>query len=150
MYAPNPFTLPDPETQAEFYEGIPAKRAIAFVIDCAATVAITTLVLPLTLFTAILIFGPLMAAIGFAYRVVFLTRMSATPGMWLMGCEMRAGNGHRFNLSLATQHTLGFYLSFAFSIAQIASVVLMLTSPRAQGLTDMVLNTVAINLRSAS
>ncbi|MGJ8558402.1 MAG: RDD family protein, partial [Sulfitobacter geojensis] len=42
---------------------------------------------------------------------------------------------------------LGYSVSFAIPVLQLISIVLMLTSARRQGLTDMVLGTVALNKR---
>jgi uncharacterized RDD family membrane protein YckC len=65
--------------------------------------------------------------------------------MRLVSIEMRRADGDRFDLGTAFLHTLGFHVSFAFFVVQIVSIVLMLTTNRAQGLTDHLLGTVAIN-----
>jgi hypothetical protein len=46
-------------------------------------------------------------------------------------------------------HTLGFTISLTIPILQVLSIVLMLTGERAQGLTDRVMGSVAINRRAA-
>ena len=51
----------------------------------------------------------------------------------------------RFDLSAAFLHTLGFSISISIPVLQVISVVLMLTTGRAQGLTDHVLGTAALN-----
>lgn len=141
--------LPDPVSQPEFYADVPTKRLIAFVVDSLVIVLICLAILPFTAFTGIFFFPVLTMLVGFAYRVVTLARASATWGMRLTAIEFRAADGARFDLGLAFAHTLGFTISLALPILQIASVVLMLTGPRAQGLSDLVLGSVAINRRAA-
>ncbi|MDA5556321.1 RDD family protein [Shimia sp. MMG029] len=139
------YTLPDPDTQAEFYQDVTFKRLLAWFIDTAVIFVICVLVLPFTAFTGILFFGALLFVFGFAYRVVTITTGSATWGMRLMSLQMRQSNGARFDLGAAFLHTLGFTISVAFPILQIISIVLMLTTDRKQGLTDLVMGSVLIN-----
>lgn len=141
--------LPDPETQPEFYADVPLKRLIAFVVDTLVIVAISALIVLLTALTGLLVLPVLIAVVGFAYRVVTIAQSSATWGMRLTAIEFRAADGARFDLRLATLHTLGLAVSFAVPFLQVISVVLMLTGPRAQGLTDLVLGSVAVNRRAA-
>ena len=139
--------LPDPLRQAEFYDSVPTKRLIAWFLDGLIILGLTLLTLPFTLFLGLLFLMPLYAVIGFAYRVVTLSTGSATLGMRLVAIQMRQQSGHRFDLGTAFLHTLGFYVSFAIPLIQVASIVLMLTSARGQGLTDHVLGTTALNRR---
>ena len=141
--------LPDPDTQPEFYADVPTKRLIAFVVDTAVILVICLLIVPFTAFTGLLFFPVLMMVVGFAYRVVTIARSSATWWMRLTAIEFRSASGARFDLGLAFAHTLGLTISFALPILQVISVVLMLTGPRAQGLSDLVLGSVAINRRAA-
>lgn len=145
-----PWGLPDPDTQAEFYADVPVKRAIAWVIDVLLVFAMALLISLLTVGIGFFIFGFLLLAIGFVYRTVSLANRSATLGMRLVSIELRTARGERFDLATAALHTLGYQLSMAFVLAQIASIVLMLTSPRAQGLTDHVLGTAAVNVAARS
>lgn len=142
--------LPDPDTQPEFYADVPVKRLVAFVVDTLVIIGISLLIVPFTAFTGLFFFPVLMAVAGFAYRMVTIARSSATWGMRLTAIEFRDATGARFDLSQAFLHTLGFTVSFAIPILQVISIVLMLTDSRAQGLTDRVLGTVAINRRAAS
>lgn len=137
--------LPDPDTQAEFYADVPVKRAIAWVIDVAFVYAIVVLISLLTFGIGLFFFGFLALATGFVYRTVSLANRSATLGMRLTSIELRTAKGERFDLATASLHTLGYYMSMAFVLAQIGSIVLMLTSSRAQGLTDHMLGTAAVN-----
>ena len=143
------WALPDPDTQPEFYADVPAKRLVAFVVDTLVILVLSLLVVPFTAFTGLFFFPVLMAVIGFAYRVVTIARGSATWGMRLVAIEFRAADGRRFDLWLAFAHTLGLTISFALPLLQVASVVLMLTRPRGEGLSDLVLGTVALNRRAA-
>jgi uncharacterized RDD family membrane protein YckC len=141
--------LPDPETQPEFYADVPSKRLVAFVVDTLVIIAISLLIVPFTAFTGLFFFPVLMAVVGFAYRVVTIARDSATWGMRFVAIEFRARDGGRFDLGLAFAHTLGLTISFMLPLLQVVSIVLMLTQPRRQGLSDLVLGTVAVNRRAA-
>lgn len=140
--------LPDPATQPEFYQDVAAKRLFAWLVDTFLTALICVLILPFTAFTGIFFFPFLMAIVGFAYRVITITNGSATLGMRLFAIELRTRDGARFDLGTAFLHTLGLTISFAVFPLQLISVVLMGTSNRGQGLSDLVLGTVALN-RSA-
>jgi uncharacterized RDD family membrane protein YckC len=144
------FALPDPQTQAEFYADVPLKRLFAWVIDVVLIAIVCLLVLPFTAFTGVFFFPALMAVVGFVYRVVTLASGSATWGMRLVSLEMRRQTGDRFDFATALLHTIGFYVSVAMAPLQLISIVLMLLSARAQGLTDHVMGTVAINRAARS
>jgi uncharacterized RDD family membrane protein YckC len=139
---------PDPETQPHFYASVPAKRLLAWVIDMVLIIGICLLIVPFTAFTGLFFFPFLMLVVGFAYRVVTLANGSATFGMRFAGIEFRAANGTTMDLGLAFLHTLGYSVSISLPILQVISIVLMLTGARGQGLTDMMLGTVAINRRA--
>ncbi|HSF65467.1 MAG TPA: RDD family protein [Paracoccaceae bacterium] len=136
--------LPDPERHAAFYEGVPVRRAWAFAIDLIATALLTLAIIPFTAFIALFFLPLVWLVVGFFYRWVTLARGSATPGMRLMAIEFRAADGGRLDGLTALLHTLGFTMSWAFVLPQVASVALMVMHPRGQGLTDLVLGTVAI------
>jgi uncharacterized RDD family membrane protein YckC len=143
-------TLPDPEYQAEFYADVPVKRALAWVVDTLLIAALTMLVVPFTAFVGLFFLPALYLAVGFLYRTVALTRNSATLGMRLMAIEFRDRSGRRFDLGTAVLHTLGYTLTIGTLLPQLLSIGLMLTTARGQGLTDIVLGTVAINRAAAS
>lgn len=142
--------VPDPVTQPEFYADGPAKRLIAWVVDTLLVALVCVALLPFTAFTGIFFFPALLLIVGFAYRVVTIARGSATWGMRLVAIEFRAIAGHPFDLQMAFWHTLGFTLSVALFLPQVVSIVLMLGTPRAQGLTDHLLGTVAVNRRAGA
>ncbi|ABA78795.1 RDD family protein [Rhodobacter sphaeroides] len=137
--------LPDPDRHAEFYADVPLKRGLAWVIDMVLISLLTALIVPFTAFTALFYLPLLFLCVGFAYRTVSLARSSATPGMRLMAIRLRTHEGRPFGLPDAFLHTLGYTVSIGMVLPQIVSVVLMLTTARAQGLTDLVLGSVAIN-----
>jgi uncharacterized RDD family membrane protein YckC len=142
------FHLPDPDTQSHFYETVPTKRLLAWVVDTVLIVLACVAVLPFTAFTGIFFFPLLILTIGFVYRVVTIATGSATWGMRLFAIELRTAKGERFDLGTAFAHTLGYSISVAIPVLQVISVVLMLTTARGQGLTDHVLGTVALNRRA--
>lgn len=109
---------------------------------------ICLLILPFTAFTGLFFFPVLMAVVGFLYRVVTIANGSATLGMRMLAIEFRAADGARFNLSQAFLHTVGLNVAFAVFPLQLISVVMMATTERGQGLSDMVLGSVAINQRA--
>ena len=141
--------LPNPDTQPEFYADVPVKRLVAVVVDMIVIIGLSLVIVPFTAFTGLFFFPLLVAAVGFSYRVVTIANGSATWGMRLTAIEFRDAGGARFDLTLAFLHTLGLTVSFALPLLQVISIVMMLTNERAQGLTDRVLGTVAINRRAA-
>nr|WP_319251564.1 RDD family protein [uncultured Celeribacter sp.] len=141
--------LPEPERQPDFYDAVPTKRALAFLVDTIIAVLIAALIVPFTAFTGIFFFPFLVAVVSFAYRVVTLTNASATLGMRLMGIEFRTARGERFDLGLAFLHTALFTAWCSMGLPQVVSVVLMLTTARKQGLSDLILGSAAINRPSS-
>ena len=139
------YLLPDPTNQPEFYADVPTKRLVAWVFDLIVIVALSAIIVVFTAFVGLFFFGFLMLVTGFIYRTATLAAGSATFGMRMVSIEFRDRNGQRFDLGHAFLHTLGYHLSFSIFPAQIVSIVLMLTSSRAQGLTDHVMGSVAIN-----
>ena len=139
--------LADPVTQPEFYRDVAGKRLIAWGLDTILIVAICLLILPFTAFVAAFFFLGLVAVVGFLYRVITLTGGSATLGMRLMAIEFRDRDGARFDLGTAFLHTVGYTISWAVAPLQLISIVLMATSGRGQGLTDIVLGSAALNRR---
>lgn len=137
--------LPDPDRASEFYDGVPTKRFVAWIVDIVIIGILTAIVLPFTAFLGLLFLPFLYAVMSFLYRWVTLARGSATLGMRFMSIELRNRMGERFDGGTAALHTLGYMISVAVFPAQFVSVALMLISSRRQGLTDHVLGTAAIN-----
>ena len=149
--APRPplWGLPDPDTQGEFYADVAVKRAVAWIMDTILVSVLTGLVAIFTVGIGLFFLPVIFLVIGFLYRVITIASKSATWGMRLASIEFRTHRGERFTTGLAFVHTLAFYVSMSFVFPQIISVILMMTGARAQGLSDMVLGTTAIN-RDAS
>jgi len=137
--------LPDPEFQPEYYDDVPLKRLIAFVIDVFFVSLLTALTLPFTAFLGIFFFPALWFVVNLAYRIISISNSSATPGMRLAGIELRDGNGDPFTLGLAAVHTGIFVFGSSVFLLQAASVILMLSTKRARGLADHILGTAALN-----
>ena len=137
--------LPDPHAQAEFYADVPAKRLLAFVIDTVIVALICAALVVFTIFTAAFFLPLLWMVVSFAYRTITLANGSATIGMRVTGIEFRTQRGERMDLPIAAAHTLLYSIWFAMLIPQVASVILMMTGARAQGLSDHILGTAAIN-----
>lgn len=140
--------LPDPDTQPQFYQSVPSKRLIAWIIDSAITFVLCLGAMLATAFVGLFVWPLLFLVLGFAYRVVTIASGSATWGMRFAGIELRDTTGARLDLGQAVAHTAGYTISFAVPILQVISVVMMLTGARGQGLSDTVLGTVALNRRA--
>ncbi len=141
--------LPDPDAMPEFYADTATKRALAWVVDVTVVALLSLIAVPFTLFTALFYLPVLMMTVGFIYRTATLARYSATPGMRLLALELRDANGARFDLPTAVGHTLGYAVSILVFPLQLISIALMVTTPRAQSLTDHGLGTAAVNRAAA-
>ena len=137
--------LPDPVHEARFYDGVPFRRAMAWVIDILIIGLTSLLLLPLTLFIAVFFLPAFAAVIGFLYRWFTISGGSATWGMRMMGIELRQADGSYMTSGAALMHTIGYVASMAVFPLQLVSIALMLIGDRKQGLTDNVLGTAAIN-----
>ena len=143
------YHAPDPETQPEFYAGVPAKRLLAWLVDTVVIALLSALVVLLTVGIGAFFWPLLYLAVGFCYRWITIAANSATWGMSFAGIELRDAQGARLDTGYAFAHTLGYSLSIATFVIQAVSVFMMLTTARGQGLTDAFLGTVMINRRAA-
>ncbi len=139
---------PDPHVHPEFYDGTPTKRLVAWGIDVVLIALGTVAVIMLTALVGLFFVPLIYFALSFAYRVITLSRASATWGMRLVALELRDRDDRPFDMATAFLHTLGYSLSVAMPLAQLVSIVMMCSSERRQGLTDMLLGTVALNKRA--
>ncbi len=137
--------LPDPQEQPEFYQDVMMKRLFAFVIDTVLIVALTLLLVPLTAFTALFYLGALGWVVALIYRALALARHSATPGMRLMGIELRRADGSRADPATAFAHAFLLMAGLSLLFPQLVSAVTMLTGARGQALHDLALGCVVIN-----
>lgn len=145
-YAPG---LPDPIHDAQFYAGVNARRLVAFAIDF-AVIAVMALLVTLLFGVATLGMGfalaaPIGAVVGFLYRYGALARYSATPGMALVGVELRRRDGARFTSWDAAVHTALFTVMFMTVLPQIVSVAMMAFGKDGRGLHDALLGSALIN-----
>ncbi|WP_170414123.1 RDD family protein [Ruegeria atlantica] len=140
--------LPDPDRQPEFYQSVATKRFIAWLFDIAFISLLCTVAILLTFGLGFFILALIYAIVSFAYRVITIANGSATLGMRFMGIELRDSFGSRMDFGKAVAHTAGYFVSMAFPVIQVISVIMMLTSARGQGLTDAFLGTVMINQRA--
>lgn len=142
---PTPTGLPDPETHAELYADVALKRALAWVVDSVLIAGLTLLVLPLTFFAGLFFLPLLWLLIGLPYRIVTIARHSATPGMRLMGIALRGPGGGPLSPGESVVHTAVFWVAMSIPPLLLVSVVLILLSPRGQGLPDLVVGSSALN-----
>ncbi|MBO9444760.1 RDD family protein [Ruegeria sp. R14_0] len=140
--------LPDPDRQPEFYQSVATKRFIAWLFDIAFISLLCTVAILLTFGLGFFVLALIYAVVSFVYRVVTISSGSATLGMRFMGIELRDAFGSRMDFGKAIAHTAGYFVSMAFPVIQVISVIMMLTSARGQGLTDAFLGTVMINQRA--
>ncbi len=140
--------LPDPDSQPEFYQSVATKRFVAWLFDIAFISLLCTVAILFTAGLGLFFLALIYAVISFVYRVVTISNGSATLGMRFMGIELRDAFGERMDTGKAVAHTAGYFVSMAFPLLQLISVVMMLTSARCQGLTDTFLGTVMINQRA--
>jgi uncharacterized RDD family membrane protein YckC len=138
-------SLPDPILQEGFYADTPMKRLFAWFIDMIVIVILSAVIVPFTAFTGIFFFPLLVLLVGFAYRVVMIANGSATLGMHMLSIELRNREGDKFGFGQAFLHTLGYSISMSMPVLQLVSVVMMLTTSRRQGLTDMIMGSVVVN-----
>ena len=141
--------LPDPDTEAEFYDDVPTKRLIAWFADTIVIGLIVLLLTVLSIFTALFVLPLVWMGVSFLYRWLTIASRSATPGMRLVSIELRRADGTRFDGVTALLHTAGYAFSVVTFPLQLVSIVLMLMTARKQGLTDLVLGTAAINRPAA-
>ncbi|WP_168193134.1 RDD family protein [Rhodophyticola sp. CCM32] len=137
--------LPDPHYQSVFYDGIPAKRLFAWLIDVVITTLIA-LILGLMLLTIPLFIWPVWyLVLSFLYRSATIAGGSATIGMRVMNIQLRGATGAKLSGTEAAVHTLAYLTCSAFALPQLLSLVLMVTGNRHQGLHDMLIGSAAIN-----
>jgi uncharacterized RDD family membrane protein YckC len=148
----------DPVTHPELFEGVLARRLIAFVIDliilvipvvlaglfmAAATVA--TLGLALVFFALLSpLYWPLIVIWALCYYgYTFGSPASATIGMRVMDLEMRTWYGAPAYFVLGAVHAIAFWLTISFLTPLILLVGFF--NDRKRLLHDMMVGTVVIN-----
>lgn len=137
--------LPDPHHEPEFYQALPVKRALAWVVDLVITLALVLVALLLTAMLAVLILPLVFVTVSVAYRWVMLSNYSATFGMMLASIELRRLDGRQAEPTACAIHATVFSLAQMFFLPQIISIALILTTPYRQSLADLVVQTTMIN-----
>ncbi len=142
--------LPDPAEDRAFYEGVPARRALAWVIDglliLLASGLVTLVVGLLTLGLGFAFFPAIVFLLSFGYRWVTISAASATYGMALLGIEFRTRAGRRLTPLQAAVHTGVFLFLMASVIGWVATVISVLVTRYNQSLPDLLLGSTAIRL----
>jgi len=141
--------LPDPDMAPQFYAGTTSKRFLAWILDVVLIFIVSLVLSLLTLGLGFIIWAALYLTVSFLYRTLTLASGSATWGMQFAGVEIRDRFGSRLDFGGALLHTIGYLVSVTIPVLQLISIVIMLTSSRGQGATDMLLGTAAINRRLA-
>ena len=144
--------VPDPETDPQFYDGVPLRRLIAFLLDTVVIICLWFVLLVILGLVTAATFGlafPLMlialAGTGLFYRWIMLARRSATVGMMMLGIEVRDSAGERCSDGTAFLHSFAFLATLYFLPLAIIGWILMASSPHRRALHDMMLGTVVIN-----
>ncbi len=139
---------PDPVAQAEFYDNVLVKRAMAWIFDTVLIAFLMMLIIPLTGFLALFFLGALYITVNFIYRWMGMARHSATLGMRMVGVEFRDASGYPLTAAQGFAHTVLYALSMAFVFPQLVSVLMMVFGKRGQGLSDAVMSVVLVNRRA--
>jgi uncharacterized RDD family membrane protein YckC len=147
----------DPVASPELFEGVLARRCIAFVID------VVIIAIPV-LFAAAFIFivGLLTLGLGwllywllspaaviwaiFYYGLTFGSPASATIGMRVMDLEMRTWYGAPAYFVLGAVHAIVYWITISFLTPLILLVALF--NQRRRLLHDMLVGTIVINSRA--
>ena len=144
----------DPATQPELFEGVLARRVVAFVIDFFA-IAVPVVLAAMLIF----VFGIVTLGLGWAlywllppasviwaiiyFGVTLGSERSATLGMRVMDLEMRTWYGAPAYFVLGAVHAIVFWLS----VSTLTPFILLVCffNERRRLLHDIVLGTVVIN-----
>ena len=137
--------LPDPDTDSQFYDGVPFKRLLAWFIDFVIIILISMVLVIGTFGIGAMIYPLLLLISNLGYRIFTLSRNSATLGMIVTGIEIRNGRGEKLNQSHAIWHTAIYTIVMVFMFGQIISIIMMLVNKRGQGVHDYFMGTTAIN-----
>ena len=148
----------DPVTSPELFEGVLARRLIAFVIDiiiiaipvvvagifmAAATIATLGLAAVLFAFLSPLYWPLIVIWVLCYYGYTFGSPPSATIGMRVMDLEMRTWYGAPAYFVLGAVHAVVYWLTVSFLTPLVLLVGFF--NPRKRLLHDMVVGTVVIN-----
>nr|WP_306266024.1 RDD family protein [Pararhizobium sp. IMCC3301] len=137
----------DITSRRELYDGILSRRVFAFLFDFIAISIVSVVAALVVFFLGIFTFG-----LGWALYLIFMPLViagylaftlggpdAATPGMKIMGIQMRLHDGSRTGPFGAMVHGLLFYLSVSFLTPFVLLVGLF--TQRGRLLHDLVLGT---------
>ena len=144
--------VPDPQTDPQFYDGVPLRRLIAFVLDTLVIVILWFVVLVLvfaisaaTMGLALPVGILMLACTGLIYRWIMLWQRSATLGMMAVGVEVRDAQGEKCSPGIAFLHSIAFLVTLYFLPLAIIGWILMASSPHRRTMHDLMLGAVVIN-----
>ncbi|NBN78192.1 RDD family protein [Microvirga tunisiensis] len=141
----------DPMANPALFDGIRGKRVFAFLIDVLFVAFFSFLAAVLVFFLGVFTLGLGVFLYAFLWQGVALVYTAvtlggpraATPGMRMMGLEMRLWYGARPYALLAAMHVLLFWVSVTLLTPLV--VLVSLFSDRKRLLHDIVLGTVVVN-----
>ena len=142
-----------PDARPALYEGVLTKRFFAFAIDIIfmtvwlviAYLVIFLLAIP-TLFLSLLLMGSAWLIVYFLYIGLTLGgEQAATPGMRIMGLEMRMWHGEKPGFVIACFHALLFWFTVFTALVIMLSWLYALFHPARRTLHDLVAGVVVIN-----
>lgn len=145
MSMPMTHALPDPDHDRPFYDGVPAKRLMAWVVDVIIVTLITFALGLVTLSLLWWVWPVVYIAVDVIYRSATIAAGSATLGMRLFAIELRGPTGARLTRGEAILHSVLFMLAMGFVVLQLVSILMIALGARHQALHDLVLGTAAIN-----
>ena len=137
--------LPDPQIDRQFYQGVPFKRLLAWVIDFIIIMLLAAALVLVSFGVGAFIFPLFLFVANIGYRIFTLSRNSATLGMIIAGIEIRNSLGNKLSPAEAAWHTVLYTVVTLMFFVLIISMVMMLINVRGQGLHDYFLGTTAIN-----
>ena len=141
---------PDPDIRPELYAQVPLRRVVAYVIDVVLIAGLVALawfagvLLGIASFGLLFpLIGPVLVTIPLAYHTWFIGGPhSATPGMRLLGVEVRTWDGRRPGFIQAAVQTAVFYLTAVGTSWLVLLVALF--NRRRRCLHDFICGTVVI------
>ena len=144
----------DPAQSPELFEGVLARRVLAFAIDVAVTLAPVALAVVVIILFGLVTFGLGWALLGLLYPATVIWALvyygstlgspaSATLGMRVMEIEMRTWYGAPCYFVLGAVHAVAFYVSISALTPLVLAVCFF--NERHRLLHDIVLGTVVIN-----
>lgn len=144
----------DPAANPELFDGVLARRVVAFVIDAIIIVVPVMVVALFILVSGIVTFGLAWLLFGLLwpaaviwaivyYGLTFASPASATIGMRVMDIEMRTWYGAPAYFVLGSVHAVVFWITVSFLTPLILLVGFF--NERRRLLHDIVLGTVVIN-----